>query len=175
MGEMYRVRGSEALKAEPNYALPLEKGLPISQPIRPKRKSEREEEKLVDPAYAPVRIGVETGFFVISAVTLMVMAYFYLKSFQEVRMIDKDIRKISAQTAELKAENDEREKELYAGINFEKIREKAIKELKMVYPYEGKIIRYKAVNGGYFRQYQSFDENSGKKSLVEMVAKAFLK
>lgn len=178
MSELYRTRGSEALQRREELSRSLEEKL-RSPYDRKKRETKKRtniqpsHEKFADSAYAP-RLGA-IGFLglAVSFVVLIYVSILYLSVNDRIVKVNKEAKMISVKTDKLRVENDDKENKLYSQIDLEMIREKAIRDLGMVYPYKNQVIKYQAVSGGYVRQ---FGEMGGSKerNFLERILSIFV-
>lgn len=162
MSELYRTRGSEAL----NYGVEAERlrehDLRKTPLKRKKKKIELQYERYIDPKFIPAISPLSFLLLVAAVASLVIVSGLYLQMNNKVTSIQREIKKIQAETEELKRLNDNIENKLYVGMDLEEIRERALNELGMVYPYKNHVVKYQAVSGGYVRQ---FSEMKGEKSL----------
>lgn len=162
MSERYKTRGSEALNRKLEFrGLPSTEPQIVKKPIQ-KKKTQLNYERYADSVYAPEVTAF--GFFMlaISLVALIYVCILYLNVNDRIVKVNKEAGLIQIKTEKLKTENDNKENKLYSQIDLEKIREKAIRDLGMVYPYKNHVITYKAVQGGYVRQFGEIGGNKGK-------------
>lgn len=152
MRESYMVRGSEALNR--NVAFP-ERERDFRR--KPERKQQRKENR--EPRrYADVGFASSINFFSFVALIGVVFGIGYmsvglLAVSDKIATMNRETKEVLAMVKQAKYENDNKENKIYSQIDLEEIREKALTELGMVYPYRNQVINYKAVTGGYVRQF----------------------
>lgn len=95
---------------------------------------------------------------------VMVLCVSYINLRAEYNKRLNHVTSLKAQLVNLIETNNVYEKRIEASVNLEEIRDKAINELKMVYPAEGQIQYYHIDNTDYMEQYR--DIPSGKDNTV---------
>lgn len=152
MREQYIVRGSEAL----NRAISLPDRERELRRV-PKRRQRKQEGQGLE-RYADIGFASQINLF--SFVLLMgavfgigYMSIGLLTVSDKITSMNRETDKVFAMVKQVKSENDNKENKIYSQIDLEEIREKALTELGMVYPYRNHVISYKAVSGGYVRQF----------------------
>lgn len=162
MSELYRTRGSEALQKRAALHQPLEKSLPKNPSRQKKRKPRLNYERYAESAYAPTMNVFNFVMLIFMAGVFIYSCTMYLRVSDKIATVNTETYHVRNKMEKIKAENDNKENKIYAGIDLEEIREKALNELGMVYPYKNHVIKYQAVTGGYVRQ---FGDLEGEKSL----------
>lgn len=173
MSEFYRTRGSEALKIRPEYNLPIEHERRRTPQRKKDKKTGLNYEKYASAVYIP---SINLVGFVMLAVSVAFFIYTsnaYLKMNDSIINLNNEVKKINSETKKRMAENNNLENKIYSSIDLTEIREKAIDELGMVYPYKNHVIKYQAVSGGYVRQFGEL-EGGKKLSLFEKILSIFL-
>ena len=133
---------------------------PAKRPEKKRISREHKKEITVRPeplvTQAPA-IGL-AGFVMLSigAAVMLYSCIGYLRAESRLSEIKNSTVAIEKDYIELKADNDQLERTVYAGINLEEIRRTAIEKLGMVYPYENQIVKYDYNENGYVRQYDEF-------------------
>ena len=133
-----------------------------------RRRAEREQRERQKKLRAAARrnqeraLVISPGYvaFLLGAMTVMGLVFgSYLRLQAEMTGRVKSVAALESQALDLKTENDAREKQIETSVNLADIREKAIRELGMVYPSEGQIEYFQIDSSDYMNQYEEIPED----------------
>ncbi len=162
------INGSTALKYSTAAAAERERRyLPQREEKRVSRPIHKKYAKL---KYAP-SINLISFIALMVIVTAFVMSCVgYVRLYSALKTSEKTTAAVISETKKLAAANANTENSIYSNLNLEEIRKAAIEKLGMVYPYENQIITYKAVTGGYVRQYGELKGNEAEKFFERLLS-----
>ena len=126
------------------------------QPKRKKKvssqvKKNRKRALRMNPAYL--------AFLTFATVVTLVACVWYLQLRAEVSARSAHITALQQELVEIKEENTTRYNSVVDSVNLETVREKAIKDLGMVYAKAGQIITYQNPENDYVKQYEEIPKS----------------
>ena len=98
-------------------------------------------------------------FLSIAAVLCLVICVNYVKMQSRLTGYSKNITALQEELAGLKEENNTKYNAVMDSVNLEEIREKAQKDLGMVYASPEKMVEYDRPSADYVRQYEDIPED----------------
>lgn len=98
-------------------------------------------------------------FLGMAAVLCLVICVNYVKTQSRLTSYSKNITALQEELANLKEENNTKYNAVMDSVNLEEIREKAQKELGMVYASPEQIVEYDRPSTDYVRQYEDIPED----------------
>lgn len=107
-------------------------------------------------------MGMNSGYVVflgMAAVLCLVICVNYVKTQSRLTSYSKNITALQEELANLKEENNTKYNAVMDSVNLEEIREKAQKELGMVYASPEQIVEYDRPSTDYVRQYEDIPED----------------
>lgn len=149
-GEFY-VYGSTVRQAEP-----VPQRMPKARPQQPKRTSSqvvknRNRARSISPVYAV--------FLAAATLCAVFVCIMYLSLQSDVMSRSEHVSQLQEQLADLTEANDTLYNSAADSVNLETVREKAMKEMGMVYAAEGTVIEYESPSGDYVKQYSDIPES----------------
>ena len=99
------------------------------------------------------------AFLTLATVVTLVVCVWYLQLRSEVSARSANITALQQELVEIKEENTSRYNSVVDSVNLETVREKAIKDLGMVYAKAGQIVTYQNPENDYVKQYEEIPEN----------------
>lgn len=128
----------------------LPKRSPEAQPERPNRTSRqvrrnRKRAMNTSPAY--------TIFLTAAAICAVLICVAYLKLQSDMVSRSENISALQEELADLTEQNDTAYNAAADSVNLEKIRDKAMNEMGMVYASQGNVIEYESPTSDYVKQY----------------------
>lgn len=147
----FYVYGNTVRQAEP-----VPQRMPKARPQQPKRTSSqvvrnRNRARSISPAYAV--------FLAAAAICAVLICMMYLSLQSDVMRRSENVAAMQEELADLTEANDTLYNSAADSVNLETVREKAMKEMGMVYASEGTVIEYKSPSGDYVKQYSDIPES----------------
>lgn len=141
------VQGNTVRKSQSAYAVPVRQP---EREIKPRTsaatRSNRAKALQMDLAYV--------GFLAVAAIATLFVCINFLQLRSQNTNYRNRVSSLEAQVSSLKMENDAAYKDAVASVDLEAVKERATKELGMVYAREGQIITFEGEEGDYVKQYQ---------------------
>ena len=135
----------------------LEVVAPEVRPYNPERHEEQERERRARRREIKRNNRVNlfyTTVLVACAAAVFAICYQYLNLQADIKANSQTVVELQNQLNSLKAENNSRESEINAGIDYNAIYDTAVNELGMVYPNRSQVINYDSKESEYVKQYK---------------------
>jgi len=98
-------------------------------------------------------------FLTIAAVVTVAFCINFLKLQAKSTQLQKETIRLQTQLKDAQMENDTVYSEVVSSVDLEKVKEKAMTKLGMVYPTEDQIISYQQASSDYVKQYEDIPDN----------------
>lgn len=148
-GQMY-VYGNAVPKQEPRQR-------PERNPERPKKKVSRQVQKnrrkalCMSPGYVV--------FLSAAAILVLVICVNYVKLQSRMTGYSKNIASLQGELANMREENHTKYNAVMDSVNLDEVREKAQKDLGMVYASPEQVVTYSRPSADYVKQYENIPED----------------
>lgn len=97
-------------------------------------------------------------FLAVAAALALIVCVNYVQLQSKITSRTQNIASMQAELADLREENNTRYNEVMDSVNLETVREKALKDLGMVYADKDQIVEYDNPAGDYIKQYEEIPE-----------------
>ena len=137
-------------------------------------KPRKRQQNMPETTAAPAVGFVNMVLLALTAAFLLFSSVQYLNVQSSIAETEREIRGLEKKIATLELENGYTENRIYHSVDLTRIRETAMTELGMVYPYNNQVIEYNAARKGYVRQYGVLtgDEEEG---IHETILRMFMR
>ena len=98
-------------------------------------------------------------FLTIAALMALIVCVNYVQLQSRITSRSKNITAMQEELANLREENDTRYNTVMDSVNVEEIKEKAQKDLGMVYAAPGQVVEYESPSADYVKQYENIPED----------------
>ena len=144
------------------YGNVVPKQEPVQEPRRQAHERPRRKESPQVQRNRRRAMGMNPGYVVflsIAAVLCLVICVNYVKKQSRLTGYSKNITALQEELAGLKEENNTKYNAVMDSVNLEEIREKAQKDLGMVYASPEQMVEYDRPSADYVRQYEDIPED----------------
>ncbi len=138
-------------------AVPKPEQAPDQKPERPKKKVSRQVQKNRKKA-----LRMSPGYVVFlstAAIIVLVICVNYVKLQSRMTSHSKNIAALQGELADMREENHTKYNAVMDSVNLDEIREKAQKELGMVYAVPEQVVGYPRPSADYVKQYENIPED----------------
>ena len=98
-------------------------------------------------------------FLTVAALLALVVCVGYVRLQAKITDTSKNLTAMQEELADLREENDTRYNAVMDSVNVEEIKEKAQKELGMVYATPDQVVEYESPSADYVKQYENIPED----------------
>ena len=139
----------------------FETAAPQIHPYNPERREEQEHERRLRrrEIRRNNRINlIYTTVLALCATVVFAICYQYLNLQADIKANNTTVVELQNQLNSIKAENNSRESEINAGIDYNAVYDTAVNELGMVYPNRSQVINYDSKESEYVKQYKDITD-----------------
>ena len=98
-------------------------------------------------------------FLTVAALLVLIVCVGYVRLQAKITDTSKNLTAMQEELANLREENDTRYNTVMDSVNVEEIKEKAQKDLGMVYAAPGQVVEYESPSADYVKQYENIPED----------------
>ena len=151
------VRGYSSVRSGQAYVYGNTVPKPVREPERRRKTTKKVSRQVRNNQKRALR--VSAGYVVFLTVAALVVCVGYVRLQAKITDTSKNLTAMQEELADLREENDTRYNAVMDSVNIEEIKEKAQKDLGMVYATPDQVVEYESPSADYVKQYENIPED----------------
>ena len=133
---------------------------PVQEPERRRRRTQKVSRQVRNNQKRALRVSAGyVVFLTVAALLALVVCVGYVRLQAKITDTSKNLTAMQEELANLREENDTRYNTVMDSVNVEEIKEKAQKDLGMVYAAPDQVVEYESPSADYVKQYENIPED----------------
>lgn len=133
---------------------------PVQEPERRRRRTQKVSRQVRNNQKRALRVSAGyVVFLTVAALLALVVCVGYVRLQAKITDTSKNLTAMQEELANLREENDTRYNTVMDSVNVEEIKEKAQKDLGMVYAAPDQVVEYESPSADYIKQYENIPED----------------
>ena len=133
---------------------------PVQEPERRRRRTQKVSRQVLNNQKRALRVSAGyVVFLTVAALLVLIVCVGYVRLQAKITDTSKNLTAMQEELANLREENDTRYNTVMDSVNVEEIKEKAQKDLGMVYAAPGQVVEYESPSADYVKQYENIPED----------------
>ena len=133
---------------------------PVQEPEKRRRRTQKVSRQVRNNQKRALRVSAGyVVFLTVAALLALVVCVGYVRLQAKITDTSKNLTAMQEELANLREENDTRYNTVMDSVNVEEIKEKAQKDLGMVYAAPDQVVEYESPSADYVKQYENIPED----------------
>lgn len=133
---------------------------PVQEPERRRRRTQKVSRQVRNNQKRALRVSAGyVVFLTVAALLALIVCVGYVRLQAKITDTSKNLTAMQEELANLREENDTRYNTVMDSVNVEEIKEKAQKDLGMVYAAPDQVVEYESPSADYIKQYENIPED----------------
>lgn len=154
------VRGYSSVRSGQVYVYGNTVPKPVREPERRRKTTKKVSRQVRNNQKRALRVSAGyVVFLTVAALLALVVCVGYVRLQAKITDTSKNLTVMQEELADLREENDTRYNAVMDSVNVEEIKEKAQKELGMIYATPDRVVEYESPSADYVKQYENIPED----------------